>query len=53
MDLIVNNTEIEINLNEDIINFQLKAIAETGGNFRLLEEGDYRLLEDGEIRLLE
>ena len=53
MNLIVNDNEIEICLNEDIINFQLRAVAETGGNFRLLEDGDYRLLETGDIRLLE
>lgn len=53
MDLIVNDNEIEINLNEDIINFQLRAVAESGGNFRLLEDDDFRLLEDGTFRLLE
>jgi hypothetical protein len=53
VDLIVNDNEIEICLHEDIINFQLRAVAETGGNFRLLEDGEYRLLEDGEFRLLE
>lgn len=45
--------ELEFQLNDNRIEFNINAITEPSGNFRLLEDSFYRLLESGFKRLLE